>query len=138
MPKHPHIMVEPKTIEGIRDTVAAFDDKKHKALYRYHGEKTENVFNAWHETWLSEGFRHWNIEYLLPSILCPCLIIQGQDDAYATDRQAALIASKLIGSVQVEMIQDCGHIPHLESAGIVRRRMAAFIRDNTGAPSITK
>jgi pimeloyl-ACP methyl ester carboxylesterase len=129
----PHVMVESKTLDGIRSTVRSFDDRRLKALFRYHENKAEMVFKAWYTIWLSEGFRHWNIEYLLPSILCPSLILQGKDDPYATDEHAQLIASTLRGPVQLELIDDCGHSPHLDAAGRVLRFMTVFIQKNLSA-----
>ncbi len=124
----PHVMVEPETLEGIRQTVASFGERKRKALSRYHGERAETVFRAWHEIWLDRAFSHWNIEYVLPSVRCPCLILHGKQDPYGTQRHAALIASSLSGHVQLEMIAHCGHTPHLESAATSLELMTGFIQ----------
>ena len=124
----PHVMVEPITLEGIHQTVASFGEQKRKALSKYHGEKAETVFRAWHEIWLDRAFSHWNIEYVLPSVQCPCLILHGKRDPYGTEQQAALIASSLSGHVQLEVIAHCGHAPHLESPATSLELMTGFIQ----------
>jgi pimeloyl-ACP methyl ester carboxylesterase len=125
----PHVMVEPVTIEGIRNTVRSYDNRMRKALVRYHGEKAEDLFNAWHGIWLSDQFRHWNITYLLPSILCPCLILHGKNDPYGSEQHAQLIASKLSGPFRLELIEDCGHAPHHEATEYVLGLMGGFADD---------
>lgn len=122
-----HVFVEPETLEGIRGAVDAFERGKFKGLYAYHGDKTDNVFRAWSETWLSEWFKHWNIEYVLPSIHCPLLVIQGSEDLYGTEHQVQSIASKASGRAEIFFIENCGHVPHLERSELVRERVSAFI-----------
>lgn len=100
-------------------------------LFKYHGDKTEVLFKAWAETWLSDRFKSWNIEYLLPSIECPALILQGIDDQYATIRQVDVIASQTAGASQTAMIENCGHTPHKEAADEVLALMKKFIEENT-------
>ncbi len=104
----PHVIVEPKTLEGILDAVQSYDLQRQKAIAHYHGEQNKSLFRAWHTIWLSDTFRHWNIEYLLSSIICPCLIIHGRDDPYGTVSHVQLIASQSAGSTQLKIIEDCG------------------------------
>jgi pimeloyl-ACP methyl ester carboxylesterase len=75
-----HVFVEDVTLAGIEAANVAFAAGKLHGLAKYHGDKTEGIFKAWADTWLSSVFRHWNIEYLLPSIACPALVLQGIDD----------------------------------------------------------
>jgi len=125
----PHVMVEPVTLEGIRRTVRTCDERLRNALSKHHGRMAERVFTAWHEIWLSPAFRHWNIEYLLPSVLCPCLILHGREDPYGTVEQARLIASKLSGPCRLEIIEACGHAPHHEATEIVLPLMIEFMKN---------
>lgn len=124
-----HVFVESETIEGIRTANEAFKCGKFKGLYRYHGEKTNQLFKAWSETWLSEWFRHWNIEYLLPSVTCPMLVIQGMDDKYGTEYQVNSIVSKSSGSSEALILKNCGHTPHLECPEILTRKVTKFINE---------
>jgi hypothetical protein len=47
-----HVIVEDVTLAGIRATRAAYEDGKLRALDRYHGPKTDQIFRAWADTWL--------------------------------------------------------------------------------------
>ncbi len=129
-----HVFVEQETLVGIRSAVDAFDAGKLRGLSRYHGERTEAVFRAWSDTWLSAWFRHWNIEYLLPSIECPVLVLQGAGDQYATLAQVDTISSKTAGAQRV-VIEDCGHAPHQEKPEVTLRLMKEFLEHHIHAES---
>lgn len=107
-------------------TVDAFRAGKLRGLFRYHGDKTEELFTAWSGAWLSDGFRPWNIEYALPSIACPVLVIQGTEDNYGTVAQVDTIMAKVPDARKV-MIEGCGHVPHLERSAEVLGLMAEFV-----------
>ncbi len=121
-----HVFVEELTLAGIRGAVAACAAGRLEGLSRYHGDKTGAVFSAWADTWLSPAFRHWNITFLLPSITCPVLAVQGAQDQYGTVAQVDAIAGKAPGAVKT-MIEACGHVPHREQAGVVLQLMAEFL-----------
>ena len=122
-----HVFVDQKTITGIRMISEAWAKGKLKGLKKYHGDKTDALFKAWSETWLSKWFNSWNIEYLLPSIDVPLLVIQGSEDQYGSRQQATSIASKTSGDSELSIIEDCRHIPHLEKQHVVLALMADFI-----------
>jgi len=122
-----HVFVEPETISGIRAADDAFHGGKLSGLTDYHGEKTAVIFKAWSLTWLSAWFRHWSLEYLLPSIDCPLLVIQGRDDQYGTQAQVASIVSKVRGAAHSVLLDDCGHSPHTERPNRVLEVMSEFI-----------
>ncbi len=122
-----HVFVDQATIAGIKNAVEAWAQGKLKGLAHFHGEKTETVFKAWSETWLSEWFKHWNIEYLLPSIAVPLLVIHGKNDQYGLQDQAECIALHSAGHAQLEIIADCAHTPHAEAQPLVLGFMSDFI-----------
>lgn len=122
-----HVFVEDATITGIERADEAYEAGKFKGLHKYHGDKTHTIFKAWSDTWRFEWFRHWNIEYLLPSIKCPVLAAQGVDDQYGTKGQLDAIAGKAGGLVEPFMVKDCGHIPHLDQPGVMIDAMSKFI-----------
>lgn len=130
-----HVFVESETIEGIRAADEAFEEGKLGGLTKYHGEKTTESFKAWSLTWLSAWFGYWNIEYLLPSIECPLLVIQGRDDQYGTEAQVASIVSKAGGTTRSMLLDDCGHSPHAERPDRVLEVMSEFIAE-PGTPFI--
>jgi pimeloyl-ACP methyl ester carboxylesterase len=122
-----HVFVDDKAIAGIRMAKAAWAEGKLKGLAKYHGDKTAVLFRAWSETWLTEWFRHWNIEYLLPSIEVPVLVIHGDNDQYGSTDQVKSIACHASGHVQVEIVNNCAHAPHVEAQPVVLRLMSDFI-----------
>ena len=123
----PHILAEPETLAGVRKADEAFDRGKLKGLQKYHGEKTRRMFKAWSQTWLDEKFGHWNIRYLLPSITCPVLAIQGRQDQYASEYQIDAIVSGTSGRVEAFWVENCGHAPHLECADAVVEKISGFV-----------
>jgi pimeloyl-ACP methyl ester carboxylesterase len=126
-----HVFVDRLSITGIEMAKAAWAEGKLKSLAKYHGDKTEDIFRAWSDTWLSEWFKHWNIEYLLPSIKVPMLVLHGEHDQYGLIDQVKSIASKSSGYTRLEIVKNCAHVPHLEAQSVVLRLMADFIAQIT-------
>lgn len=122
-----HIFVEEQTIAGIKVADEAWAKGKLRGLSKYHGDKMETLYHAWSGTWLSSWFKSWNIEYLLPSIEVPLLVIQGSADQYASAGHATCIAAKTSGYACVEMVDNCAHVPHIEAQAVVVQLMADFI-----------
>ena len=122
-----HVCVDHETIAGIELATTAWAKGKLRGLVKYHGDKTETLFRAWSETWLSNWFKHWNIEYLLPSIDVPMLIIQGGNDQYGSSEQVTSIISKTSGHAHGEILEKCSHVPHLDAQPVVVDLMADFI-----------
>jgi len=126
-----HVFVEDVTRVGIREAVAAWRDTDLPArLARYHGDKTEALFLAWADTWLSEPFAAWNIEGCLPPITCPVLAVQGEGDEYGTARQVEAIVAGVSGPARALMLPDCGHAPHLQAEDQLTPALAEFIAGN--------
>ncbi len=123
-----HVFVEPLTVAGIHRVDEAYKKGEMKGLAKYHGDKTDGIFRAWADTWLSDWFRPWNIEYLLPSIECPMLVIQGRADQYGTERQVEVIVSKVSGRAESVLLDNCGHSPHGEMPEAVLGVMTGFVR----------
>ena len=123
-----HVFVEEKTLEGIRKAVDSYKttDMKDK-LFKYHGDKTDAVFRAWTDTWLSVDFRNWNIETFLPGIKCPCLIIHGDNDMYGSNKQVESIINGVSGITEKLIIPGAGHSPHKESRDLTLSRSKEFI-----------
>jgi len=122
-----HVFVEPITLAGIRVAVESFHEGQLASLHQYHGDKTEHVFHSWSDTWLSDWFQTWNIEYLLPSIICPVMAIQGVDDHYGTNRQVDAIVAGVSGFAESVMLDGCGHSPHRDQPEVVAAKMSEFI-----------
>ena len=122
-----HVFVDDETIAGIEETTEAWDAGRLNGLAKYHGDKTESIFQAWSRTWLSAWFRSWDIQYVLPGVEVPVLVIQGQADKYGTEAQVDAIVSQCGGDARSEMIPDCGHAPHHEARERVLELMSEFV-----------
>ncbi|WP_231292445.1 alpha/beta fold hydrolase [Leptospira meyeri] len=124
-----HVFVEDITLIGIREAKLAYETTKLKqVLEKYHGSKTENVFSAWVDTWLSGSFRDWNMEILLPSIQCPVLVIQGVNDEYGSENQVNTIVNLVSGKSIKRMIPNAKHTPHKENPELVLEDVSDFIK----------
>lgn len=112
-----HIFVEDISRKGIEESIKLYKNSNLKEkLEKYHGDKTENVFHAWADTWLSDNFRIWNIEHLLKYIKCPTHVIQGENDEYGSIKQVEGIAKGIVESeVKTYIIKDAKHTPHKEA-----------------------
>jgi pimeloyl-ACP methyl ester carboxylesterase len=113
-----HVFVEPITLHGIKEALirkAFLIDR----LKRYHGDKTEDLFLAWSDTWLDKSFENWNIEAFLTEIKCKSLIIQGENDEYGTVEQVLRIEKGIGENAEILMIRGCGHTPHRDAETVV-------------------
>jgi pimeloyl-ACP methyl ester carboxylesterase len=125
-----HVFVEELTLAGIRAAqLALATTDLPQRLARYHGEKVKGLTEAWIDTWLSPSFRSWNIESLLPGVVCPVLVIQGEDDEFGTNAQVNAIVAGVEGAAESLMIPGAGHTPHREARDTVLRIAAAFVRN---------
>ena len=126
----PHVFVEDITLAGIKRAGQLYKSTDlPQRLARYHGDQADAVFQNWYNTWLGPDFRPWNIEASLPTIRCPLLIIQGEDDEYGTIKQVDAIRTQVSGSVEVQMLPDCGHAPHRDQREVTINAISRFVRD---------
>ena len=129
-----HVFVEAKTTAGVEAAYRHYRENGAPKLIKYHGDKTDALFRAWGEIWLSDWFQSWNIEKLLPEITCPVLVLQGTADAYGTMKQVEAIASQVSGPAEPIMIKGCGHTPHRECGDLVLAYVQDFIDRHVSPP----
>jgi pimeloyl-ACP methyl ester carboxylesterase len=124
-----HVFVEDVTLKGVYEAWEAYKTSNlSERLKKYHGDKVDMLFKAWTETWTREGFRNWNIEYLLNDITCPLLFIQGGNDEYGTLDQVEKTIGQVSGSTEKYIIPDVGHTPHKEIPELVLNKAVEFIQ----------
>jgi pimeloyl-ACP methyl ester carboxylesterase len=127
-----HVMVEDLTLANIHAARTAYETTDlPKRLRRYH-RNVDATFWGWNNIWLSETFRDWNIEGMLPSIRCPVLAIQGVGDEYGTLAQLASIR-KNAPNARLLTIKDCRHSPHLDQPQAVLDAAKDFVARCGGA-----
>jgi pimeloyl-ACP methyl ester carboxylesterase len=123
----PHVFVEEITISGLKEAKEAYDNGAlGPRLAPYHVD-AEATFRGWNDIWLDPDFRSWNIENDLKTIRCPVLIIQGEDDQYATVAQVESIKNRT-PATETFMIPNCRHSPHSDQPELVLARMAEFLK----------
>lgn len=122
----PHEFVEAETLAGIAAAKTAWTTTDWPVkLARYHAD-APRVFSDWNDCWLAPEFSDWNIESSLPTIRCPLLAIQGEDDEYATMRQIDAIAEQVPGT-RLLKLADCGHTPQRDQEAAVLAALADFV-----------
>lgn len=127
-----HVLVEEITRKGIAPAVQAYKAGKLEGLRKYHGDKTEELFYAWANTWNLPEFRDWNICEDIETVTCPVLTLQGVNDQYGTFLQLDLIEKAIRkGQVTKNMIPRCGHHPHLEVPEQTEHMIAEWWKRNT-------
>jgi len=94
-------------------------------LEKYHGNKTNELFRLWHETWLSDYFSQWSIVPLLKQINCPVLAFQGENDEFGTPAQLEILKTEIKTEVTVCEIREAAHTPRKEAEAMTMR----LIRD---------
>lgn len=115
-----HVIIEDISRTGIKAAIKQFETSKlKKLLEKYHGINTEPMFYGWANTWISKESESWNICHFLKTIICPVLLIQGENDEYGTSLQLHLISNNCKASCNIIEIQDCGHVPHFEQQDMV-------------------
>ena len=123
----PHVFVEEITVASIAQARVAFETTDlGRKLARYHDDPVA-TFYGWNDIWLRPEFRSWNIEEYLPRVVAPLLLIQGMNDQYGTRAQVDAIARQVSGPVDLIMLDQCGHLPHVDQAEETEKAMARFV-----------
>ncbi len=120
--------VEDITLQGIKTAKKMFEKPGQiERLEKWHGNKAKWVLNAWIDTWLSPDFLSWNLNYCLPNITCPVLVIHGDNDEYGSNMFPEFIANNVLGWSTKLIIKNCGHFPHKEKTNEVSDAIVNFI-----------
>lgn len=125
----PHCFVEDLSIASIAAAKAtALGTDLLQRLSRYHRDAAK-TFWGWNDIWLHPDFRAWNIEAYLPSIRCPILAIQGEDDEYGSLAQIDAIAAQALKASDVSLLKlaDCRHSAHKDQPEAVIRAIVEFL-----------
>ena len=123
----PHVFVEDRTIAGIEAAKHAFESGTLRPYLARHHADVDATFRGWSEVWLSPEFRQWTIVDLLPSVTCPVLVIQEEDDPYGTLAQLDTIEHAVAGPVDRLVLPGTGHSPQDTAPDLIAARIAAFL-----------
>jgi pimeloyl-ACP methyl ester carboxylesterase len=123
----PHQMVEEKSVKAIQAARVAYETTDlRERLKRFHKD-VDCAFWQWNDVWLSEPFSHFDIHADCLHITAPVLAMQGVDDAYGSMRHIDDL--RTAGTVQREVLQDCGHSPYREQAEMSLELVKLFLKD---------
>lgn len=122
----PHVMVEPMSLRAIAQAGAAFEQGPLRGRLAAHHADVDCAFWQWHDVWLSEGFRSFDIRSELPRIQAPVLAIQGANDPYGSWAQIDDIALAL-PHAQLLKLPDCGHAPQRDQPKAVTQAVQGFM-----------
>lgn len=107
----PHTFVEPLAISSIAAARRAYQSDGLRArLARFHSD-VDSAFYGWNNVWLSAAFASFDCRYLLCSISCPLLVVQGDADEYGSLAQVHAVADA-VPHAQVCVLAGAGHSPH--------------------------
>lgn len=110
----PHFFTEPGGLASIRDARLAYAQTDLRAkMGKYHADP-DNAFFGWNGAWLDPGFEAWNVADVIDYIRVPTLALQGVDDQYGTGEQVRIVERRSYAPVDVVLLDDCRHSPHLE------------------------
>lgn len=123
----PHFFTEEMGLSAIANARQQFEtgDLRHK-LARYHSD-VDTAFRGWNDAWLNPEFGHWNVSEVIDYLRIPVLAIQGRDDQYGTLAQIEEIENRIYSPVDIEILEDCGHAPHLEQADKTLQCVVEFV-----------
>ncbi|GIW23853.1 alpha/beta fold hydrolase [Meiothermus sp.] len=122
--------VEERTLQGIRAAQQSFQDPTQFArLARWHGEKARWVLEAWTGVWLEPAFGGWTLEPYLNRVHCPVLALHGDRDEYGSVAFPERIVHGVAGPARMEVLPDCGHVPHREKEALVLGLVEDFLRN---------
>lgn len=123
-----HVLVEDITIEGIQkfEKLYATTNLKDK-LSKYHGEKTQDIFDRWTKTWQEPFFDQWHILEEISRVQCPTLIIQGEHDEFGSIKQVESIVNHLGTRAYFHIVENAEHTPHKEQKEVTLQITSLFI-----------
>lgn len=112
----PHFFTEPEGLEAIQNIKQEYETGDLKArLAKYH-DNVNCAFWGWCNAWLDPNFVEWNVTEVIDYFRVPILAVQGRDDPYGTLAQINEVEERSYSPVEVSILEDCGHAPHLEQA----------------------
>jgi len=110
----PHFFAEDDGLAEIARAGEAFRSGDLRARMEKHHRDPEATFRGWNDAWLDPGFRKWNVADVIDYLRIPVLVIQGRQDQYGTLAQMREIEERCYSPVDVLLLDDCRHSPHLD------------------------
>ena len=122
----PHFFTEPEGLAEIARAKEAFEAGDLRDRLARHHDHPDTAFRGWNDAWLDPGFRDWSVAEVIDYLRIPTLAIQGLADPYGTPAQIHELETRSYAPVDVAMLADCGHAPHLEQPDATLAAIAEF------------
>lgn len=123
----PHFFTEDMGLAEIAKAKIAYETGDMATrMAKYHRDPG-NTFRGWNDAWLHPDFKAWNVAEVTDYLRIPSLVIQGADDQYGTLKQVDEIETRSYAPVEVAIIDDCAHAPHLDQPKQVLAATAEFL-----------
>ena len=124
----PHFFTEPDQLEAIAEAKEAYEKTDLRERLARHHHHVDNTFRGWNNAWLDPEFKEWNISETIDYLRIPVLAIQGVNDQYGTIAQIQEIETRCYSPVEVVMLDDCKHSPHIEQTDKTLQSIASFVQ----------
>ncbi|MGQ0509009.1 MAG: alpha/beta fold hydrolase [Betaproteobacteria bacterium] len=126
----PHLFVEQRTLDQIRDQIRDFESGDLRArLRRHHGANTDRLFGRLVEVWTAQApGTHWGLESHVSRVRCPVLAIQGEDDEFFSAAQLEALAALLPVPLERLRIPGSAHYPLHQARNEVLAAAIRFVR----------
>jgi pimeloyl-ACP methyl ester carboxylesterase len=123
-----HIYLESDMAPGILSLKRSFeeDHRFREGMRRAHGGKFESTFYNWFDGWHAPEALVWDMRTLISKIRCPTLVIQGEEDEYATPQHGLDIAEN-IHAAKLWLAPGVNHMLPQEMAEVFNQKVLAFL-----------
>lgn len=116
MVESPHTFLEDSGLKAVAETaLKAQGTNLLRSLEKYHGTKTQVLFDKWKNCWASEAFAGWNLLPELENIKCPVLAFRGENDVFDSHEQLYQLQAHLQSNNEITIIPEAAHSPHREA-----------------------
>lgn len=132
----PHLFVEQRTLDQIRDQVRDFQSGDLKTrLRRHHGSNTDALFARLVEVWTAQApGTQWGLESHVSRVRCPVLAIQGEDDEFFSEAQLEALAALLPVRLERLRIPGSAHYPLHQARNEVLAASIRFVQAAAARP----
>ena len=122
----PHFFTEPGGLAEIGKATAAYRDSDLKQRMAKYHDDPDGAFHGWNQVWLDPGFTEWNVADVIDYLRIPVLALQGRDDQYGSLAQIAEVDDRAYSPVDMVVLENCRHAPHLEQPAQTLDAVAGF------------
>lgn len=122
----PHFFTEEMGLAEIAKAKQAFETGDLRDRMAKHHDDADHTFRGWNDAWLDPAFAAWNVGEVIDYLRIPALAIQGRQDQYGTLAQIEELDTRAYSPVDVVILDDCRHAPHVDQPEKTLAAIAEF------------